>query len=266
MPPPKFLLDHGDHHELVEGSADDPRNVSPIDQLVIVDKAKGEHHLRLFPDMTATQLRAKLDSLGLTPSGKSYLHADEAVWSKYVALLNEIWPNSPIQQGETIEAGMHRIRGTTKFTFHADYWRALAKIGFHYYLLNSRRGVRGDELEFADIRRFIMEGGDHDSFFSNPAAQFVMPFRELPDGSAILPQAWAHILAADESHSAAVAMVSLFMGPVRLAPTYHINLCHFRSPLVVPDARSMHLYLYDAEPGTGTFAGKVVAESLTRLR
>lgn len=266
MPPPKFLIDHGDHHELVEGSTDDPRNVFPIDQLVIVDKAKGEHHLRLFPDMTAAQLRTKIDSLGLMPSGKSYLYADDAAWPKYVALLNEIWPTSPVQHGETVEAGMHRIEGTTKFTFHADYWRALAKIGFHYYLLNSRRGVRGEEPEFADVRKFIMEGGDRDPFFTKPAAQFVMPFRELPNGSAILPHAWAHVLAADESYNAAVAMVSLFMGPERLAPTYHVNLGRFRSPLVVPGARSTHSYLYDAEPGSGAFAGKVVAESLTQLR
>lgn len=266
MPPPKFLIDHGDHHELVDGSTDDPRNVFPIDQLVIVDKAKGEHHLRLFPDLTAAQLRAKIDSLGLTPSGKSYLYADDAAWPKYVALLNEIWPDSPVVQGETIEAGTHRMKGTTEFTFHADYWRALAKIGFHYYLLNTRRGVRGDEPEFADLRRFIMEGGDRDPFFTKPAAKFVMPFRELPDGSAILSSAWTHVLAADESYTAAVAMVSLFMGPVRLAPTYHVNLGRLRSPLVVPGARSTHLYLYDAEPGKGTFAGRVEMVSTTQLR
>jgi hypothetical protein len=266
MPPPKFLIDHGDHHELVDGSTDDPRNVFPIDQLVIVDQAKGERHVRLFPEMTGQQLLAKINSLGLTPSNRSYLYADDAACPKYVGLLNEIWPDSPVVQSETREAGMRRIQGTTKFTFHADYWRALAKIGFHYCLLNTRRGVRGNEPEFADIRRFILEGGDRDPFFTRPAVQFVMPFRELPDGSALLPGVWTHVLGADESYNAAVAMVSLFMGPERLAPIYHVNLCRFRSPLVVPGARSTHLYIYADDPGASTYAGKVEAVTTTQLR
>lgn len=267
MPSPKFMLDHGDHHELVDGSSDDPRNVFSIDQLVIMDDTKGEHHIRLFPEMTAQQLQAKIASLGLTPSGKSFLHADDAAWSKYVALLSEIWPGSQgVEKTESREAGMHRVQGTTMFTFHADYWRALAKIGFHYYLSTNRRGMRGDEPEFANIRRFIMEGGDRDSFFTNPATQFVMPFRELPDRTAILPSVWTHILAAEESHNSAVAMVSLFMGPERLAPTYHLNLGRFRSPIVVPGARSTHAYVYEGKPSQGTFAGRVETVSITQFR
>src|SRR5436190_4588201 len=77
IPPPKFTVNHGDHLELVDGSTDDPRNVYPIDQLVIVNKEKGEHHIRLFSNMTAAHLRAKIDALGLSPSNTIHLHADE---------------------------------------------------------------------------------------------------------------------------------------------------------------------------------------------
>lgn len=266
MPPPKFTINHGDHHERVEGSTDDSGTVHPIDQLVIVDKDKRERHIRLFPDMTARQLRSRIEAPGVTPSDRSFLHADDAVSPKYIALLKEAWPGWSFVEAEAREPGVHRVKGRATFTFHTDYWRAIAKIGFHYYLLNTRRGVHGNESEFADLRRFIFEGGDRDRFFNNPAAQFVLPFRELPDGSAILPHVWAHVLAADETYRAAVAMVSLFMGPKRLAPTYHINLARFESPLVVPGARCTHSYMYGAQPDERVYAGRVVAMTLTQLQ
>jgi hypothetical protein len=265
IPPPKFTINHGDHLELVHGSIDDPRNVRPKDQLVIVDKEKGEHCIPLFPDMTVAHLRAKIGALGLSPSNKFHLHADEAVYPKYVAMLKEIWPDSPIEEREGCEAGIHGVPGRTFFAIHADYWRAIAKIGFHYYLLNTRRGMRGDEAEFADIRRFIIDGGDLEPFFTNPAARFALPFRELPDGDAILPSEWGHVLAADESCQTAVAMVSLFMGPERLAPTYHINIGRFPTPLIVPDARCSHAYLYYAERNQNKYAGRVVMMPITQL-
>jgi hypothetical protein len=266
MPPPMFTIQHGDHQELVAGSANEPHDVRPIDQLVVVDSARREHHIRLFPEMTVAHLRAKIEELGVTPSGPMFLHADEATSSKYVALLKELRPGAPIAEAEGLEKGVHRVAGRATFTFHADYWRAVAKIAFHYYLLNTRRGLRGDEPVFADLRRFILEGGDSTPFFSNPPARFELPFRKLPDGSAILPDVWAHVLAADESRHTAVAMVSLFMGPQRLAPTQHITLGRFSSPLVAPSARWAHAYLYDASQNATHTAGRVVAKSVTQLR
>lgn len=266
VPPPKFTVDHGTHHEIVEGSTEDPNNVSSIDQLVIVDKEKGERHVRLFLEMTVTQLNARIVALGVAPTdGGCFLHADEETYPKYVELLKELFPNSPLVEAEGRDSGVHRVEGCIKGIVHADYWRAIAKIGFHYYLLNTSR-VHGDEAQFADIRRFIIVGGDHDPFFSKPAAQVDMLYHELPDGSAIVPHAWAHLLAAVETSDSAVAMVSLFMGPERLAPTYHINLGCFPSPQIVTGACCSHTYIYDAEPTQGTYAGGVVAETLTQLR
>ena len=266
MPAPRFTIDHGDHHELVDASPDDPRNVFSIEQVVFVDKEKGERFIRLFPKMTVESLQAKIAALGDKLSDLWNLHADEATYPKYLDLLRQIRPGATVSEREGNEVGVHTVKGRTAFTFHGDYYRAIAKIGFHYYLLNSRRGVRGDEPEFAAIRRFIKEGGDRGPFFSKPAAHFLLPFGEVPGGHAILPQSWAHVLAADDSYGDAVAMVSLFMGPERLAPTYHINIGRLESPLILPGNCCTHAYLYDAEPSNGKYAGRVVAKSLTRLR
>jgi len=264
MPPPEFTIKRGDHQEVVRASTENPRNTEAIDQLVLVDKDKGEQHIQLVPDMSAAHLRARI--AGLTPSGNVYLHCDEGAFQRYAALLKEIFPHSQFTERESDEAGVHQVRGRMSFTFHNDYWRAIAKIGLHYYLCNSRRGIRGDEPEFADIRRFVIEGGDHEPFFTNPAAQFALPFGEMPNGGAILPSDWAHVLAADESGQAVVAMVSLFVGPQHLAPERHINLGRFQTPLIVPDARCVHAYMYDAEPAKSQYAGHVLTMTITRLR
>lgn len=266
MPPPRCTIDHGDHHELVSASTENPRNVAPVDQVVILDEAGGQNRIRLFPNMTAESLRTRIAALGDNLIDQWFLHADEATYSAYLELLREIRPGVTVTERDGYEAGIHAVKGRVEFTFHEDYWRAIAKIGFHYYLLNAPRGFRGDEPEFAPIRRFIKEGGDRKPFFAVPAARFLLPFGEVPGGHAILPQSWAHVLAADDSYGDAVAMVSLFMGPERLAPTYHINLGRLESPLLLPGNCCAHAYLYYAEPSKGKYAGRVVAQSLTRLR
>jgi hypothetical protein len=266
MPPPTFTVTHDDHQELVRPSEQNPEDVTPIDQLVIVDAEKGEFHLELSPQMTTAQLRKRIEQSGYKPSERTFLHADDATWPHYVAMMRELWPNVSIEERSGRDCGMHRIAGLASFRFHTDYYRAIAKIGFHYYLLHTRRGIQGTEPEFAVIRDFIRNGGDHKPLFEAPGARFALPFGEVLDGRAVLPGVWTHIVAADETARAAVAMVTLFMGPRRLAPVYHIRLATFASPIIVPDARFTHAYLYGATESSGTHAGRVEAVSSTRLR
>jgi hypothetical protein len=266
MPAPKFTVLRGDHHELVELSRDNPETVLPIDQLVIIDSEKIAHPIRVFPEMSAEALKAKVRSLNLPPgSTDSYLYVVEALWPKYSEILKEAFPACEAIGKTTQEVGVHTVKVRITFKFSSEYWRAIAKIAFHYYLVNSKRGLRGDEPEFADLRQMILTGGDHTPFFRHAHTQFVMPFRELPGGRAFLPRDWAHVLAVDEFENAPIVMVSLFAGPKRLPRIYNINLGKFRSPLVVPGARYGHVYMYDSSPENG-FVGHVEPISLIKLR
>jgi hypothetical protein len=264
-PPPEFWIDHIDHHELVDASKDNPQNVLLIEQLVVMDKNQNEYHVRLFPGMTPEQLRSKLGVRGIVPVGKSYLYAESRSWDGYVELLEAVWPGSTVVHEGTTEPGEYSFRGTAKFVLHEDYWRALAKIGFHYYLLNTRRPFRGDEPEFSAIRQFILKGGDWRPFFSGARSIFCQPFGRLPGGLATLPESWTHVLAADESGTSAVAAVCLFAGPKYAAPTYHVRLGEFRSPLVVPGAMFTHAYLYSGESWPKDGVGTVVRGTLTQI-
>jgi hypothetical protein len=248
------MVYHEDHYELADPSPDNPLNTQAVDQIVVVDKQKHEKYIRLHPRMTAKQIRGKVGE----DFAKLHLHCHEDGYRHYTALMVEAFPHAQITDAGSREAGVHSVRGGARFAIHGDYyWRAIAKIGFHYYLLNNRRGLLGNEPEFADIRRYIIKGGDGTPFFTAAAAaptQIGLPWGEVGDGTAILPTDWLHVLAADETNGTVVVMVSLFNGPLHPGRRDHIVLGRFETS--VPDGRYAHVYQYDAQQDM-KYAGRV---------
>jgi hypothetical protein len=264
-PAPKFMVAHDDHYELAEGSPDNPQNVRAVDQLVLVGRDGRQHHIKLHARMTLDQLKLQIDRAGAGALERSYLHSDDATWPIYTDLMGKIWPGTRVVEAESREAGVHQVVGVTRFVFTDDYWRAIAKIAFHYVLVNSKRGLVGSELEFAPLRDFIMKGGSHQPFFEGPGARFVTGFGELARGGALLPDKWSHLLAADESVGEVSAAVCLFMGPQRVPTVRHVHLGRLGSLITVPDAMYVHVYIYDTVLEAEGYAGRVESESLRRL-
>jgi hypothetical protein len=262
---PKGTIDHGDHTERVDISPDDPENVTPFDQLVVRDAGNVEHHLRLSPKMSAESLRRKIADVDPPTGQPLYLHSCDENHDTYIALLGQLYPDSPYTPGATLEAGVHRVHGRTEFRFSTDYYRAVAKIAFHYFLVVNRRRLIGDEPEFEPMRRFIVDGGDPSQFFDVGGARFATPMRELPDGSAILSSRWAHGLAADEESGSVTVHVMLFAGPKHLPRGHHVNIATLASKLVVPNAQHAHQYIYHDEPDEDGFSGIVVEATVSRV-
>lgn len=262
---PKGIIKHGDHTELVEISSDNPENVSPIDQLVIHDAAGTEHHLRLSPHMSVKSLQKKIKEASPAPNSPMHLDADEQHYGLYQNLLAELYPDSPCNDIGRQEVGVHRVQGRIEFRFSADYYRAIAKVAFHYYLVVNKRGLRGDEPVFNAIRHFIRNGGDHKQFFAAGGAKFFSPFRELPGGSAVVSAVWGHALATDEEQNAAVVNVMLFVGPKRVPPSHHVRIATLNSSLVIPGAQTAHQYVYYDKPDSDGFAGILHKASVSRI-
>ena len=79
-------------------------------------------------------------------------------WDNMINILQQIWPNIkesklPLQKQDT------RVIATTKVTVTSLYFRAVAKIGFHYFLHTFSHRFSGRESEFAHICSFIKEVG-----------------------------------------------------------------------------------------------------------
>lgn len=216
--------------------------------------------------MRPEQLRARLKASGTKTVHTAWLHCDDARQNDYLDLLKRTWASFRFEERPPTEPGNYPVRVRTKFTVTDHYFRAIAKMGFHYYLTHTKRGYRGDEKCFKAIRHFIMEGGNIDMFFKAPGSRFLLPCDVSVGGFAAFPSNWCHVLAGDESADRVVAYVRLFLGPGFRPLPHHVNLGLLEGRVVVPSGLSAHIYLYDKVQPRSGFAGRVEPLTLTRRR
>lgn len=266
VPGPESTIDHGDHRELVERSDDNPTNVYPIDHIVIHDDQENEFFVKLFSGMKKEHVEEQIRKVGVTNIRKVWFHFDETKGDEFEKILKEVFPSFAKHKLPFTEAGITPIDGRITFKVNDHYFRTIAKIAFHYYLIYSRRGYQGDETIFNPIRDFIMNGGDHESFFGQKGPKFAMPFGDLPSGGVITPDVWCHILSAYEEEECIIAYVQLFVGQGCIPQSYHIKLADIDNNIVVPEAVWAHVYLYDKTSSSDRYAGEVKEADLTRLR
>ncbi|MCH8843362.1 MAG: hypothetical protein IID61_10340 [SAR324 cluster bacterium] len=263
-PPPQLTIAHDDHRELVMLDPEDSSQVLPVDLLVIHDDADNEEFVRLFPGMSLLALQEKIRSLRIKRK-TTWLHCDEYRYEEYLQLVEKALPGGKPQRHADTEAGVHPVQGTTKFILTDHYFRAIAKIAFHYYLAHTRRSVRGDEPGFAPIRDFIMNGGEKDQFFHASGRQFVPPHGTLGPGC-LTPANWCHMLVADEREEVVVSKVQLFIGPGVIPLEHYVTLGPTASRVVCPDFIWGHAYHYDANNKSARYVGRVEEIVLTRTK
>ena len=263
-PGPESTIDHGDHHELVVRSNDNPKDIFPVDQIVIHDAQGQEYFIRVFPGMRPEQLKICIEKRNIGKVDKTWFHCDEDRKPEIQRLLRASWPQSEMQELAPTEAGVTQVSGRIMFRVTDHYFRSLAKIGFHYYLAHSQRGFRGDEDCFAAIRDFIANGGDRKEFFDKPRMTFAPPFGRLRSGGVITPEKWGHWLAADETEKMAVVYLHLFVGRGCVPRPHYITLAHIDSRIHVPRATWAHVYLYNDPPVGDGFAGYVEEARVSR--
>jgi len=266
VPSPQSTIDHGDHRELVKRTKDNPTNVFPVDQIVIHDDQGEEYFIKLFTRMRPEQLKGRIEKCGISKINKTWLHCDTERWPEFKQLMKKTWPKSEIQSLPGKEVGIIHVKGRITFKTTDHYFRAIAKIAFHYYLVHSNRGFRGDEQCFDPIRKFIMNGGDGEAFFNQSGPKFVTPFGKIPSGGVITPNRWCHIIAADETDKAAVVYLQLFVGRGCATQSHYIKLADINSTIFVPSSTWGHVYLYDKLPSSDRYAGQVEQAQITRIR
>jgi hypothetical protein len=138
--------------------------------------------------MSVEQLKVRIAELHTGDIKVIRLDCDESHAENYLKVVKSVFPNSRMEAESISEAGSKQIRGRVTFAVKEPYFRALAKIGFHYYLSRSRRGYRGDEPMFDDVRRFILDGGDVDQFFQFALGSFPRQIREPASKRTLTPK------------------------------------------------------------------------------
>lgn len=236
-------------------------NYRQLRQLVFIEQSTGKiEHIPIGENMTAEELRDAYNRLGLTPPLEMHLICDpkEEQWVQDLVCATS--PGTTFGPG-TRGAMIYGSGLAISFSLTERYFRAVAKISFHYFLSQFPH-YSGHEPKFDDIRQYIVTG-DRDV---NRANGFVGE-RSLPlVGEALggaRPDGWVgHILCADVTNGEYRAHVQTFISEDFQPRIYTVRLGG--SPIDLGKGSAGHAFVYFRDGYHGKMAGQ--AHFLTPAR
>lgn len=227
--------------------------LKPMRQLVFRTRA-GAIQCVPFPRYRAAKMRVLLRRWEIQDTDELvevYLSDDE--------LFNETSHGDTIRgaigrpfAGVAVRFGLADTEGTfeqvpARFTVTKEYARAIAKVGFHYFLYVFPHLARGDEAEFGAIRDFIFDGrGDADHFVAVVSTEdFVSTVLDREP----ITRA-SHYLAAAFTSSGTIAVsMHLFRSREFPTPPSVVRLHGYPSPIRFDAARMHGAHLTQTQDG-----------------
>lgn len=193
---------------------EDGSTCEPLPQIVMIGSKGhcGQIPIREAKTLTAEMLKREIATLGQHEWRKVWaVQLDDADVDHIFGLLDQIG----ILGSEDCLTNIRPLDGTIKMrasgiaVYGREYFRAIAKIAFHYFLLHSHSGLfNGSEPEFERVRRFIRHGeGSEGDFVIEGSAPL------LCDSSGRdRPPFYGHILLMDIGLDRIAVWVQLFVG------------------------------------------------------
>ncbi len=176
-------------------------------QIVFIEQSGKIHHLPIPEKLRDPEkLLALYRGLGVTPPVQARIFYDPSESDLVLPLVQAAWPASSFN--EMGPGGSSFSGAVTEFHVNHRYFRAYAKIGFHYFLTQFPQ-YDGSEACFADIRDFI----GNDTAGNDQVNKFVAR-REVPLLAQMLygarPDEWVgHLLCAEIRHGECLAHLQL---------------------------------------------------------
>jgi len=136
------------------------------------------------------------------------------------------------------------------FNIHPMYYRAIAKIAFHFFLKYCSR-FSGLEQEFLPLKRFITQGGNNRVVRSH-RNHFLRNFR-----MGQVPNRWLHLLSWAVRDLDIVAQMAFFAGPKHLPVVWEVSLGRNPSRVIHPEAHGKAFIYYEEATPNSEFHGEV---------
>ncbi len=228
---------------------------------VFVEQSGKTHHLPIREGSTPEQLLAAFAKLGVVQPCKEvriFYDPEEEVWVN--RLIQQTWSSATFGEscrGSTVYKGAVGTVGLSD-----RYFRAIAKIGFHYFLTQFST-YTGHEPLFSDVRRFILEDGrgvDLANDFIGKRQRALLGEMLTPG---TCPDGWqSHVLCAEIRPGECLAYVQMFISEDWPAPTYAVRLAHDQA---IIDCRAAgHAYIYYGNTLESPYAGEALSLDTTR--
>jgi len=259
----RYLAENDGYYEEVDPDPKDPTKVVPHDTLCVECSNGEKKTVRLYAGMTIEQLRAKLEYIGALEMMSAYLSVCDRNWDSMKRLCEAIWPGCRIEvQGARPEGFSKQVKGRMIFEFNELYFRAIAKIAFHYYLVTNRRGYLGDEDLFGPLIAYIKAGGKTSDFVNrNDRPKFVA---NIPPNT--FPSQWLHLICVVEEEQYISVSVTLFWGPGSQGISHSVRLGKIAPFIAVPVPCWATAYQYDVSVNACKRAGWCVPVQVCRVR
>jgi hypothetical protein len=228
-------------------------------QLVFVEKSGKTQQLPIREGATPEQLRADVQGLCLVQPYDVHVLYDPENETWVQCLMKETWPQCAFGEGNLASTSSKGAVINVKLTDR--YFRAMAKIGFHYFLTQLPQ-YSGHEPMFSEIRTFILEGGGGVGHANDFIGRRQIPLLgEMQTGAR--PAGWrAHLLCAEIKPGECLAHLQMFISEDWPAPAYTVRLA--RQAALSDTYAVGHAYVYYADGPKGKYSGE--ANCLTTLR
>lgn len=220
-------------------------NVCPLRQIVFAHPLVGHRAIPLLERFRKRpqDLKDHLFDQGLQDAKPVHVFAsaDEIPWIE--SIFNELGYNPP-QEWSNPACPPQRIELAVNVQVTEVYFRAVAKIAFHY-CLKMYLGLSGLEREFDGIKEFIWNGGKASRFVVQQRDQFITNFKQ-----GYRPTQWMHLLAVQRDGSHIVAFAQFFVGPNSISLPYQVQIGRDPSRLWSrPERRAHQFVILEADPG-----------------
>jgi hypothetical protein len=137
------------------------------------------------------------------------------------------------------------------FTVNNNYFRAVAKIAFHYFLKYFIQ-FTGYEKEFDGIKQFIFSGGDAGKWVLQKDGSFIVG---LEDG--ISTDKYGHLLAIDKNEKDIRAKIHFFVGP-GIKPHRYYEIVIGKNPeRIIYNQGIGHQFVYFDKPDEDNYDGRM---------
>jgi hypothetical protein len=223
-------------------------------EIVFVETESGKtHHLPVKVGMTAEQLRASFVSLQVAKPFLTHcsFSKEEEQWVRQ--LMMDAFPTATSEEATPMST-VYKV-AVSKHTVTDRYFRAFAKIGFHYFLSQFPH-YSGHEPIFEDIRKVIYD----DVGTISRIGEFVVArephlFSEFLDAKGQPPQgARLHFVDCGFAPGICIAHVRLFVSSDWVTPTYTVRLAH--DPAAVERKAAGHAFIYYPDGRKGKYSGE----------
>lgn len=261
----KVTIPYTEHQALVEPIGDG-HNCRLLPQIIVIGESGDNDCIQIenAEELTVDQLKTMIFSAKVSrPVQIRYVMLKDSEVDHIDSLLKKAKLHVSDEFDDNVKPFKTIVRAAGTLTYDERYFRAIAKIAFHYYVVFNNFNHTGGEACFDPVKRFIRYGEGQAKTFISQEQGFLV--KDVERGWR--PPTYGHIIVCSCAFQFIEVKIQFFLGPQYDPPIHTVRLGS--KPLMI-ESTSMtfgHNYVYSDYSGAvigydGTFHRLAIAERI----